>query len=122
MRTRKIAVLVADGVDDEALATVKEALLAEGAVVDVIAPRGIFITDGDVEMMADHTLLTVASVLYDAVYVPGGTNSVATLEAEPDAIHFLNEAFKTLQAHCSFKRCIAGVGSNLLCKEVTRRQ
>jgi len=28
--------------------------------------------------------------------VPGGTNSVATLEADPDAVHFLNEAFK----HC----------------------
>jgi catalase len=30
------------------------------------------------------------------VYVPGGTNSVAALEAAPDAVHFLNEAFK----HC----------------------
>ncbi|TMI91903.1 MAG: hypothetical protein E6H08_12685 [Bacteroidetes bacterium] len=37
-----------------------------------------------------------ASVFYDAVYVPGGTNSVATLEADADALHFLNEAFK----HC----------------------
>ena len=42
------------------------------------------------------SLLTTASVFYDAVYVPGGTNSVATLEADPDAVHFLNEAFK----HC----------------------
>jgi len=30
------------------------------------------------------------------VYVPGGTNSVGTLANEPDALHFLNEAFK----HC----------------------
>ena len=28
--------------------------------------------------------------------VPGGINSVASIAAEPDAIHFLNEAFK----HC----------------------
>ena len=28
--------------------------------------------------------------------MPGGTNSVATLEADADALHFLNEAFK----HC----------------------
>ena len=33
---------------------------------------------------------------YDAVYIPGGTNSVATIEAEPDALHFLEQAFK----HC----------------------
>ena len=31
-----------------------------------------------------------------AVYVPGGADSVATLEGDPDAVHFLNEAFK----HC----------------------
>jgi catalase len=30
------------------------------------------------------------------VYVPGGANSVASIEADADAIHFLNEAFK----HC----------------------
>ncbi|MEO5985228.1 MAG: catalase HPII, partial [Ferruginibacter sp.] len=44
----------------------------------------------------DKSFLTASSVCYDAVYVPSGINSVATLEADPDAIHFLNEAFK----HC----------------------
>ena len=34
--------------------------------------------------------------MYDAVYVPGGTNSVASLTGEPDAVHFLNQSFK----HC----------------------
>jgi catalase len=42
------------------------------------------------------SFLTASSVFYDAVYVPSGTNSVATLTAEADAVHFLNEAFK----HC----------------------
>lgn len=96
LQTRKVAVLVADGVDDEALTTLQKMLGAEGAIVEVIAPRGIFVTAADATMEADKTLLTVASVLYDAVFVPGGANSVATLEAEADAIHFLNEAFK----HC----------------------
>jgi catalase len=36
------------------------------------------------------------TVVNDAVYVPGGKNSIAALKAEPDALHFLNEAFK----HC----------------------
>lgn len=112
LRTRKVAVLVADGVDDEQLSTVKKALEAEGAVVETIAPRGIFITAGNEEMQADRTLLTVASVLYDAVYVPGGTNSVATLEAEADAVHFLNEAYK----HC---KPIAAAGNALQVLEAT---
>ena len=97
IRTRKIAFLAADGVDANALMTVKAALLAEGAMVDIIAPRlGTIMSSDNTEIAVDKSLLTVASVLYDAVYVPGGTNSVATIEAEADAVHFLNEAFK----HC----------------------
>ncbi|MEJ7829921.1 MAG: catalase [Segetibacter sp.] len=96
LRTRKIAFLAADGVDENALMTVKEALVSGGAMVDIIAPRGILVTESNNTIKADKTLLTVSSVLYDAVFVPGGANSVATLEAEADAIHFLNEAFK----HC----------------------
>ena len=97
IRTRKIAILAADGVDDTALQTMKKALLAEGAVVELIAPRlGSIKGKNKALLPVDKSFLTAASVLYDAVYVPGGAMSVATLAAEPDAIHFLNEAFK----HC----------------------
>ena len=97
IKTRKIAFLAADGVDEKSLQTVKNALENAGAVVEVIAPRlGYVISENDAQIPVDHSFLTAASVLYDAVYVPGGTNSVATVEAEADAIHFLNEAFK----HC----------------------
>ena len=37
-------------------------------------------------------------MLFDAVYVAGGTNSVAALESDPDAIHFVNEAYKQCKA------------------------
>ncbi|HTN45205.1 MAG TPA: catalase [Flavipsychrobacter sp.] len=95
--TRCIAILVADGVNEASVSTIKEALLAAGAVVDIIAPRqGIVVTEENTELGVDKSFLTTSSVLYDAVYVAGGVNSVATLEACPDAIHFLNEAFK----HC----------------------
>ncbi len=95
--TRQIAILAADGVKAVNLNTVKNALLAAGAVVEVIASRqGYVVADNDEEIPVDKSFLTGSSVCYDAVYVPSGTNSVATLEAEPDAIHFLNEAFK----HC----------------------
>ena len=95
--TRKIAVLTADGVDETTLMTIKTALESKGAIVRIIAPRlGVVISKNGVEIPVFESYLTAASVLYDAVYVPGGTNSVATVAAEPDAIHFLNEAFK----HC----------------------
>ncbi|MNK43862.1 Catalase HPII [compost metagenome] len=97
IKTRKVAILAADGVDGESLSKVKDALVAEGAVVHIVAPKlGELISKEDMKITPDESLLTAASVLYDAVYLPGGTNSVATLEAEANAIHFLNEAFK----HC----------------------
>jgi catalase len=97
IKSRKIAILAADGVNAVSLNAVKDALVSGGATVEVIAPRlGVVIAEQDDKIPVDHTFLTAASVFYDAVYVPGGTNSVATLEAEADAVHFLNEAFK----HC----------------------
>ena len=97
IKTRKIAILAADGVNEESLMAVKNALEAAGAMCDVIAPRLGFVTGmNDTAIPAPKSFLHVASVLYDAVYVPGGLSSVATLEADPDALHFLNEAFK----HC----------------------
>ena len=97
IRTRKVAILAADGVNEENLMAVKAALTADGALCDVIAPRLGFVSGmNDKTIPASKSFLTTASVFYDAVYIPGGTNSVATLEADPDALHFLNEAFK----HC----------------------
>ena len=97
IQTRKIAFLVADGVAAGSVNAMKKALEAEGAVVDLIAPKLCPVkAEDDTEFEVKKSFLTTASVLYDAVYVPGGTNSVASLAGEPDAIHFLNEAFK----HC----------------------
>lgn len=97
IKTRKIAFLAADGVAADSLKAVKKALEAEGAVVEVIAPKlgEIKAADGS-KIPVDQSLLTAASVLYDAVFVPGGNASATALKAEPDAIHFLNEAYK----HC----------------------
>lgn len=97
IKTRQVAILAADGVNEASLNTIKKALLAAGAAVDIIAPRGgSIMSENDEKIAVNHSFLTCASVFYDAVYVPGGTNSVAALEGEPDAVHFLNQAFK----HC----------------------
>ncbi len=95
--TRTIAILAADGVDGGSVNAMKEAIMAAGAVPEVIAPRqNYIIAEDDSQIPVAKSFMTAASVFYDAVYVPGGMQSVATLEACPEAIHFLNEAFK----HC----------------------
>lgn len=97
IETRKIAFLTADGVDEKSLKAMKSKLESEGAVVQVIAPKlGTIVAESGEEIPVDESFLTAASVLYDAVFVPGGLNSSATLEADADAVHFLNEAFR----HC----------------------
>lgn len=105
IKTRKVAVLAADGVDENSINSVRKELESKGAVVEIVAPRqGYILSMNDIEIPVHHSLLTAASVLYDAVYVPAGTNSVASIEAEADAIHFLNEAFK----HCKAIAADAG--------------
>lgn len=95
--TRKIAFLVADGVNEASVSLVKKMLEAKGAVVELVATKlGTVMAENKVELVIPKSLLTTDSVLYDAVYVPGGKKSIATLSATPDAIHFLNEAYK----HC----------------------
>jgi len=102
IRTRKIAFLLADGVNEEDVMTLQDALTGEGAIVEIIAPRlGTVKAEKDTIIPVKHSLLTASSVMYDAVYVPGGTNSVGTLEADPDAIHFLNEAYRHCKAIAS---------------------
>lgn len=97
IKTRKIAFLVADGFDDTAVLNMTKALQTAGAMVKIVAPHGGMIlgAKGN-ELAVDFSLLTTSSVLFDAVYVPGGAESVAALLREADAEHFINEAYK----HC----------------------
>jgi len=97
IKSRKIAVLAADGADAAGIDKIRTAILAGGGVCEVIAPKlGSVIAEDDTQIPVQHSLLTAASVLYDAVYVAGGVAAVATLESSPDAVHFINEAYK----HC----------------------
>ena len=97
IKTRKVAVLALDGVDQRSLSTVKKVLLAGGAVVHIVASRlGNIKGNAGAVIPVDKSLLNTASVLYDAVYVPGGDAHVVALSNNADAIHFLNEAYK----HC----------------------
>jgi catalase len=96
IKSRKIAVLVADGVETSSLNRIKKDLEGAGAVCELIGPRLGSIKGSDKSMLeVKKSFFTTASVFYDAVYVPGG-NSVETLAKEANAVHFLNAAWK----HC----------------------
>jgi len=95
IKGRMIAALVAPGVAGRELAAVRKALEADGAKVEIIAPAlGTVATSDGTPLEATKSLLTVKSVLFDAVLVPGGAESVETLAADPDARDFVDEAYK----------------------------
>jgi catalase len=95
--TRKVAILAADGVDAASLQRLKTALEEAGASGKIVAPRlGTVQGEDGTELLVDFSLLTASSVLFDAVYVPGGSRSVAALAEERDAVTFVLEAYR----HC----------------------
>ncbi len=123
IKTRVIAFLAADGVNASSVMEMQDALKDAGAMVDIIAPHLGTISGAANEIIpVNQSFLTAASVLYDAVYVPGGTNSVGTLAADPDAIHFLNEAFRHCKAIAADEDASTGIGGNIFCKKSSARQ
>lgn len=103
--SRRIAVLAADGFDHDALEAVKSAAQKAGAHVKVVAPTQTAITASNGrELSPDDSLLTGASVLYDATLVIDGEASVATLIQLGSALHWVNETY----AHC---KALAGLGA-----------
>lgn len=107
IKSRKVAILAADGVNGNELMAVKEALAQAGAHAKIVSKHGGKIKSADGEEIAvEMTFLTAASVMFDAIYVPGGSSSINTLKQEGDAIHFISEAFK----HC---KAIAGSGEGI---------
>jgi len=107
VKARKIAILAADGFDNSQLMEMKQALKKAGAHPEVVSKfKGMIKSADGKELEVDKTFLTAASVMYDAVYVPGGQQSIEMLKTQGDAIHFINEAFK----HC---KAIAATGEGV---------
>ncbi len=89
--TRRVAVLAADGADATATRAVLKRLKQAGVVAEVLAPHGGTLEGG---LEVDRGLLTMASVLYDAVLVAPGGPSAQELSGNGAAIRYVAEAFK----------------------------
>ncbi|MES3002100.1 MAG: catalase [Pseudomonadota bacterium] len=108
--TRKVAVLVADGVEVGAMRAIISALADAGASAKIIASRlGFVATSSGQQLAVDHTFANMPSVMFDAVLVPGGAANAQVLAANGDAVHFVLEAYK----HCK-AICVIGEGVQLL--------
>jgi catalase len=93
--TRKVAVLLAEGFSYEQFQAVTEALKEGGAYPKAIAASKGTVSSADGQTVdVDMSYLTTASVVFDAVYVPGGLQSTEVQKRQGSALHFIAEAFK----------------------------
>ncbi|MDR7168562.1 catalase [Nocardia kruczakiae] len=91
---RKIGVLVTDGVDAKAFAEVRDAVQAEQAILEVVAPKVGGVTTGDGgRIEADQKIDGGPSVLYDAVVILATEAGAAELATVPPARDFVSDAY-----------------------------
>lgn len=113
IESRKIAVLVADGIDVRGTEAFLAAMREHGALPEVLAPAGGGTVTGGSggELAVDRAINTMASVLYDAAVVPCGPDAMDILSGDGYAMHFVTEAYKHLKPVGAF-----GAGIKLLPK------
>src|SRR5471032_1777141 len=99
IQSRKVAILVANGVDAAPIAALKAALEAEGAHAKVLGPTSAPVKTADGKTLpVDASMEGLPSVAFDAVYIPGGAASIKALSTDGVALHFVLEAYKHLKA------------------------
>jgi catalase len=97
IRTRRVAILVADGIEGELIEKIHAALADAGAVPRLVGVRlGKVRTKEGSELQAEVTLEAVPAVLYDALVVAGGAEPMKALGQVGYAPEFVKEQYR----HC----------------------
>lgn len=97
IKTRKVAILAANGVDAICVNALYDAILSQGGV-----PRLLSIKLGKVEtaqgsaLDAEATLETMPNVLFDAMVIADGERSIANLAMDGRTVEFLRDQYR----HC----------------------
>jgi len=97
VRARRVALLVADGVDAGSLQAVAKTLLAAGAVPRFVGSRLGRVKAANGEMLdVDVTMEATPSVLWDATVLPDGHAAIKRLAADGRTLEFLKDQYR----HC----------------------
>jgi len=95
IRTRKIAMLVADGADGPSLGTLLTALVGAGAVPRLVASRlGTCAVAGTGPVQADASLENSPGFLFDALVLPDGLAAVEALVADGHTMDFIKDQYR----------------------------
>lgn len=93
--TRKVAILVAEGVDGAAVSAVAQALMKAGVVVRLVGQRiGAVATADGATLDADASLDNQPSVLFDGAVVPAGAAALERWRQDGRALEFLRDSYR----------------------------
>lgn len=97
IKGRKIAILIHNLVKSDALETIKNWAIKEGAIVHLLAPSLAPVKDDqDKVIAADGMQMAEPSIAYDAVIIPDGDN-LNTVIQDGVTRHYILEAYKHLK-------------------------
>jgi catalase len=95
IQTRKVAILVADGVDAAAAQALHAGLAAQGAVPRYVGARlGTVTGEAGDTLEVEVTFETMPSVLFDALAVPGGKKAVQALGNIGHALEYIKDQYR----------------------------
>ncbi len=98
-KTRKVAILAENGFGFDEVTQVMNSLSEAGVHSQIISKNFGMLTSKDGRQMeVSKNYTTAGSIMFDAVYVPGGRQSIDAIMAQGDSLHFVNEAFKHAKA------------------------
>ena len=108
--TRRIAIMVADGVDANAATALHKALTEQGAVPRYLGARlGQVQSEGGAGIETEVTFETMPSVLFDAVAIVGGKQAGTSLGKVGHAVEFLKDQYRHAKTIL-----VVGAGAELL--------
>ncbi len=97
IKGRKVAILVAPGMEGDSVARLQAELGAQGAVGKLVGPRiGPVKTAAGAVLQAECSLENEPGFLFDALALPDGADAVAALERDGHTMEFIKDQFR----HC----------------------
>jgi catalase len=110
--TRKVALLIADGLEGASVSKIIGALTEAGAVTRLLSNRLGTLTSADgTTFEVDATLENSPPVLFDALVLPDGIDAVERLSKDGHTLEFLKDQYR----HCK-SILVLGAASKLLKK------
>lgn len=97
VRTRRVALLVANGINASTLKTTYQQLLDAGAVPRIVGPRlGKVTAESGESIHVEISIEAAPSALWDAVVLPDGAEAASTLASMGQAVEFVRDQYR----HC----------------------